>query len=350
MTTTTTHPLQSQDSSGIDEATFQKIRCVFSVILFPAVGVIGTVSNFFAIVVLAKQGLTHSSNVSMFNMAIAEFLVSALVLCVYTDGLIGDFDSPAVRAFLKIRDEAIYPTRTITRGLSSLCAPVMAAERFVDIFFPFAAARIFTMRKTFFVHVCRWLFITFYFLPTNVVDRYEFEKREIPSSSLNGSWNVSATSVVYKLKNRDWYLYHTLLSTPIFLQATPYIITACFSICIGFRMRRAVTWRKKQQPAAENTSNRNSRRVTKIVLIIMALFIISQLPYNYLCTLCIMDPESCVSLRTRAHMVNRYWISFVGSVNYTTGFFVYVTFNQRFRDIFLRTFLGCFFSDTEAKS
>ncbi|XP_005105262.2 kappa-type opioid receptor-like [Aplysia californica] len=300
--TTTTHPLQSQDSSGIDEATFQTIRFVFSVILFPAVGVIGTVSNFFAIVVLAKQGLTHSSNVSMFNMAIAEFLVSALVLCVYTDGLIGDFNSPAVRAFLKIRDEIIYPIRAVTRSVSSLCVPLMTIERFVAICFPFAASGVFSKRKTIIFHLCLWLVVVLYMLPSSVLDVFEYERKE----------------------------------------TIPYATTTCLSVAIGVRLRRTVIWRKKQQQQSFfNAINRNSGRVTKIILVLAVFFIISQLPYNYLCAVCFVDKTYCLHTKSRAFMVNRYWISFVGSLNYTTTFYVYLAFNERFRKIFIDTFFRC---------
>ncbi|XP_063315732.1 nociceptin receptor [Pelobates fuscus] len=228
-----------------------QVTIVVVYLIVCVVGLVGNCAVMFVIVRYTK--MKTATNIYIFNLALADALVLITLPFQGTDILMGIW--PFGNVLCKIAISIDY----YNMFTSTFTLTMMSVDRYIAICHPVKALDIRTPHKAKVVNVCIWVLASFIGIPVMVMGSAEMENDEIECM------------VQMPVPEHYW---DPVFGICVFLFSfviPVLIITICYSLMI----RRL---KKVRVLSGSKEKDRNLRRITRLVLVVVAVFIICWTP------------------------------------------------------------------------
>lgn len=314
------------------------IHWIIVFVAIPSVSVLGIVGNSVSIVVLAKRGLSKSSNILLFSLAISDIVymigVNGPPKVMYEWGR-GGFQHPEHTARVLYYLYQFFDVLNWGSGPASLCIPVLITiERLIAVYLPLKFVTIVTGRRTIVAVIIPNIF--FYGLQAYIRTWFQFVY--IYDSSRNSSVGIAAKSLLFWQHHEVTDFVEICFNSMIVLVV--FVGSGC--VAIGMKIKMSAIKRFKMtnihKDYKKTGSDVSTSRTTK-TLLALCIF------YTVACTFVTLPaiipkfmvfPLFADEPNFRSVGVFVYHIfKLVLCVNASINFVIYVAMNKNFRETFL---------------
>ncbi|XP_031167924.1 nociceptin receptor [Sander lucioperca] len=226
------------------------------VVVYMIVCVIGLVGNFLVMYVIIRYTkMKTATNIYIFNLALADSLFLATLPFQGTDVFLGFW--PFGNALCK----AVVSIDYYNMFTSTFTLTVMSMDRYVAVCHPVKALDMRTPHKAKVVNICVWVLASAFGVPAMVLGNVEEEQEH----------NSVECIVVLPEPKDNW---DPVFGTGVFLFSF-LIPVAIISICYSLMVKRL---RNVRILSGSKEKDRNLRRITRMVLVVVAAFVVCWTP------------------------------------------------------------------------
>ncbi|XP_029012282.1 nociceptin receptor [Betta splendens] len=226
------------------------------VVVYMIVCVVGLVGNFLVMYVIIRYTkMKTATNIYIFNLALADSLFLATLPFQGTDVFLGFW--PFGNALCK----AVVSIDYYNMFTSTFTLTVMSMDRYVAVCHPVKALDMRTPHKAKVVNICVWVLASAFGVPAMVLGNVE-EERE----------HNSVECIVVLPDPRSYW--ESVFGTCVFLFSF-LIPVAIISICYSLMVKRL---RSVRILSGSKEKDRNLRRITRMVLVVVAAFVVCWTP------------------------------------------------------------------------
>ncbi|XP_043981067.1 nociceptin receptor [Gambusia affinis] len=230
------------------------------VVVYMIVCVFGLVGNFLVMYVIIRYTkMKTATNIYIFNLALADSLALATLPFQGTDVFLGFW--PFGNALCKTVVSFDYYNMFI----STFTLTVMSMDRYVAVCHPVKALDMRTPHKAKVVNVCVWVLASAVGVPVMVMGNVE----------VVGEDNSTECILVFNEPKDQW---EPIFGTCVFLFSF-LIPMAIISICYSLMVKRL---RNVRILSGSKEKDRNLRRITRMVLVVVAAFVVCWTPIHIL--------------------------------------------------------------------
>ncbi|XP_037816174.1 neuropeptide receptor 22 [Lucilia sericata] len=231
---------------------------IFTIVLYSVVCVVGLFGNTLVIwVVLRFSKMQTVTNIYILNLAIADecfligipFLLYTMRICSWKFG--------------EYMCKAYMVSTSITQFTSSIFLLIMAADRYIAVCHPIESPKYRTLRIAKLVSLLAWFTSAILMLPVIL-----FASTVLQEDGINYSCNIDWPEVYKKHSGTTFILYTFLLGF-----ATP----LCFILVFYYLVIRKL--HSVQQKHKSKEKKRSHRKVTRLVLTVITVYILCWLPH-----------------------------------------------------------------------
>ncbi|XP_059176732.1 lysophosphatidic acid receptor 6-like [Physella acuta] len=306
----------------ISDGAAARISLAFNCILTTGFGIIGVLGNILNIIILPQHGFKESSNIILISLSFSDLLVS-LVLCLNKSYFIVDlYDHMTSLTMFAIYFVYFAYILQVTIVMGILHITLISIERFVAVWFPFHASRIFTARNVFVVIFLLYLINIVGYFPGNFFYYIKWLKYK------NGN---STYAVVYYLpfylKNADILNYYTFIFGNLIY--IPLILLVVFTALIILKLIKAREKVKRMTQAAPDSMKSRDKKVFRLLLTVCIVAISVYISTSGLEIYLWMTAEGLAQTRKFRDVLVAvdYLLYQIGA---SVNFFIYVTMSSKF--------------------
>ncbi|XP_054455729.1 mu-type opioid receptor [Anoplopoma fimbria] len=244
-------------TGGPEDDTNPVIIAIVITALYSIVCVVGLVGNVLVMYIIVRYTkMKTATNIYIFNLALADALVTSTLPFQSVNYLMGTWP------FGDILCKMVVSIDYYNMFTSIFTLTTMSIDRYVAVCHPVKALDFRTPRNAKIVNVCNWILSSAIGLPVMVM------ASTAPSSTLD-------CKLIFP--HPSWY-WETLLKICVFIFAfimPVLIITVCYGLMI-LRLKSV------RMLSGSQEKDRNLRRITRMVLVVVAVFIVCWTPIHIL--------------------------------------------------------------------
>ncbi|KAJ8359949.1 hypothetical protein SKAU_G00164740 [Synaphobranchus kaupii] len=227
--------------------------------LYSIVCVLGLVGNVLVMYVIVRYTkMKTATNIYIFNLALADALATSTLPFQSINYLMGTW--PFGDALCKMVISIDY----YNMFTSIFTLTTMSVDRYIAVCHPIKALDFRTPRNAKIVNVCNWILSSAIALPVMVM-----------ASTVTDKYNSGYTDCTLQFPHPSWY-WENLLKICVFIFAfimPVLIITVCYGLMI-LRLKSV------RMLSGSKEKDRNLRRITRMVLVVVAVFIVCWTPIH----------------------------------------------------------------------
>lgn len=310
----------------LDEYTVAALEIFTNCFIINCVCLFGVVGNVLNIAVLCQHGFRETTNIILVSLSVSDLMFCVIVPVTKVRIIFSFFNmalSVSVHTFVTV---FLFMPKYVCLASSCCYVSIIAVERFVAVFFPFHASKIFTRNIMRFVCVCVPVITGCSMFPTFFALRYEW----IYDSTLNVTVAI--------MKYTHFYIAHqSLIDTYVwvglsngFCATSITIVTGC-CLAIGFKLTRAAIKREQMTRKAAG-----KEKIVKMLVTVCVIYITVSIPtlalYSYY-------QPSFIFVSSLYELVDNFGV-LLSCINASANFVVYVTMSEKFATTY-REMLAC---------
>ncbi|KAI4824236.1 hypothetical protein KUCAC02_012762 [Chaenocephalus aceratus] len=253
------------------------------VVVYMIVCLIGLVGNFLVMYVIIRYTkMKTATNIYIFNLALADSLFLATLPFQGTDVFLGFW--PFGNALCKVVVSIDY----YNMFTSTFTLTVMSMDRYVAVCHPVKALDMRTPHKAKVVNICVWVLASAFGVPAMFLGNVEMEPEHGRLNQIKMTATASDCPHIEQLLSARGFCLNQrvtgipVLGTCVFLFSF-LIPVAIISICYSLMVKRL---RNVRILSGSKEKDRNLRRITRMVLVVVAAFVVCWTPVQ------IMGPGS----------------------------------------------------------
>ncbi|KAM4737377.1 nociceptin receptor [Anableps anableps] len=275
-------------------------------VAYMIVCVIGLVGNFLVMYVIIRYTkMKTATNIYIFNLALADSLFLATVPFQGTDVFLGFW--PFGNALCKTVVSIDY----YNMFTSTFTLTVMSMDRYVAVCHPVKALDMRTPHKAKVVNICVWVLASAFGVPAMVLGDVEVEHN-----------SVECIMVIPEPKERWEPVFGTCVFVFSFL-----IPVAIISICYSLMIKRL---RNVRILSGSKEKDRNLRRITRMVLVVVAAFVVCWTPIQIM----VLAQSLGFNLSSLYALVMMHFFIALGYVNSSLNPVLYAFLDENFKRYF----------------
>ncbi|KAJ0067019.1 hypothetical protein NL108_006271 [Boleophthalmus pectinirostris] len=228
--------------------------------LYSIVCVVGLVGNVLVMYIIVRYTkMKTATNIYIFNLALADALVTSTLPFQSVNYLMGTWP------FGDILCKMVMSIDYYNMFTSIFTLTTMSIDRYVAVCHPVKALDFRTPRNAKIVNICNWILSSAIGLPVMFKARTKF----IPNTPKN------SVDCALEFPHPSWY-WETLMKICVFIFAfimPVLIITVCYGLMI-LRLKSV------RMLSGSQEKDRNLRRITRMVLVVVAVFIVCWTPIH----------------------------------------------------------------------
>ncbi|XP_028278422.1 mu-type opioid receptor [Parambassis ranga] len=251
---------------GMDTDANPVIIAIVITALYSIVCVVGLIGNVLVMYIIVRYTkMKTATNIYIFNLALADALVTSTLPFQSVNYLMGTWP------FGPILCKMVLSIDYYNMFTSIFTLTTMSIDRYVAVCHPVKALDFRTPRNAKIVNICNWILSSAIGLPVMFM-------ASTALTPLNSNHILQETSIIdCKLifPHPSWY-WETLLKICVFIFAfvmPVLIITVCYGLMI-LRLKRV------RMLSGSQEKDRNLRRITRMVLVVVAVFIVCWTPIH----------------------------------------------------------------------
>ncbi|XP_013869312.1 nociceptin receptor [Austrofundulus limnaeus] len=276
------------------------------VVVYMIVCVIGLVGNFLVMYVIIRYTkMKTATNIYIFNLALADSLFLATLPFQGTDVFLGFW--PFGNALCKTVVSIDY----YNMFTSTFTLTVMSMDRYVAVCHPVKALDMRTPHKAKVVNICVWVLASVFGVPAMVLGNVEVEREH----------NIVECILAIPEPKTHW---EPVFGTCVFLFSF-LIPVAIISICYSLMVKRL---RNVRILSGSKEKDRNLRRITRMVLVVVAVFVVCWTPIQ------IMVLAQCLGLNLSSLYTLMHFFIALGYVNSSLNPVLYAFLDENFKRCF----------------
>ncbi|KAG7519929.1 delta-type opioid receptor-like [Solea senegalensis] len=278
------------------------------VVVYMIVCVIGLVGNFLVMYVIIRYTkMKTATNIYIFNLALADSLFLATLPFQGTDVFLGFW--PFGNALCK----AVVSIDYYNMFTSTFTLTVMSMDRYVAVCHPVKALDMRTPHKAKVVNICVWVLASAFGVPAMVMGNVEEEQEH----------NSVECIVVLPEPRSHW---DPVFGTCVFLFSF-LIPVAIISICYSLMVKRL---RSVRILSGSKEKDRNLRRITRMVLVVVAAFVVCWTPIQIM----VLAQSLGFNLSSLFTLVLMHFCIALGYVNSSLNPVLYAFLDENFKRCF----------------
>ncbi|KAM4571377.1 nociceptin receptor [Fundulus diaphanus] len=276
------------------------------VVVYMIVCVIGLVGNFLVMYVIIRYTkMKTATNIYIFNLALADSLFLATLPFQGTDVFLGFW--PFGNALCKTVVSIDY----YNMFTSTFTLTVMSMDRYVAVCHPVKALDMRTPHKAKMVNICVWVLASAFGVPAMVMGNVEVEHN-----------SVECIMVIPEPKEH----WEPVFGTCVFLFSF-LIPVAIISICYSLMVKRL---RNVRILSGSKEKDRNLRRITRMVLVVVAAFVVCWTPIQIM----VLAQSLGFNLSSLYALVMMHFFIALGYVNSSLNPVLYAFLDENFKRCF----------------
>ena len=334
---------------------------IFIYHLWVCILIFGMASNTVSIMVFAKIGFRDNVTVTLLFLSVSD-LLNLILKCTWTatyfilanhPQYIWPFDP------LILRSVFFWPAY-VFYDFSSFISVFLALARCVCVARPLRFKSMFTTSRTAIILVILFLVALAFRIPVMTIFRLTWGVNPMTNSTYRSIWVTDNFRQVYKAND---IFNRNIVSWVAYITATTCVFILVFKLQEASRFRQAMQNKrheveteneKSAEPADKpkgdiNPGAKTQKRVHNLsakdlqvvrsVTLICIIFILSQLPFQIISTIRLLDPEFA-DLRAKrlANQFANHISHTFGHLNASVNIFVYYHFNTRYRETLFNVF------------
>uniref|UniRef100_A0A667Z8G5 Mu-type opioid receptor n=1 Tax=Myripristis murdjan TaxID=586833 RepID=A0A667Z8G5_9TELE len=277
------------------------ITAVYSIVC--VVGLVGNVLVMYVIIRYTK--MKTATNIYIFNLALADALVTSTLPFQSVNYLMGTWP------FGDVLCKLVMSIDYYNMFTSIFTLTTMSIDRYIAVCHPVKALDFRTPRNAKIVNVCNWILSSAFGLPVMFM-----------ASTL---WTTPGVDCTLTFPHPTWY-WETLLKICVFIFAfiiPVLIITVCYGLMI-LRLKSV------RMLSGSKEKDRNLRRITRMVLVVVAIFIVCWTPIHIfvIITALVTIPSSLL------HTVTWHFCIALGYTNSSLNPVLYAFLDENFKRCF----------------
>ncbi|XP_077457427.1 delta-type opioid receptor-like [Stigmatopora argus] len=276
------------------------------VVVYMIVCVIGLVGNFLVMYVIIRYTkMKTATNIYIFNLALADSLILATLPFQGTDVFLGfwPFGNALCKAAVSIDYYNMFT--------SIFTLTVLSIDRYVAVCHPVKALDMRTPHKAKVVNICVWVLASSFGVPAMVVGNVEVDHNSIECV------------VILPGPEGDW---DPVFGTCVFLFSF-LIPVAIISICYSLMVKRL---RSVRILSGSKEKDRNLRRITRMVLVVVAVFVVCWTPIQIM----VLAQSLGFNLTSVSTQVLMHFCIALGYVNSSLNPVLYAFLDENFKRCF----------------
>uniref|UniRef100_A0A8C7ZIS7 Opiate receptor-like 1 n=1 Tax=Oryzias sinensis TaxID=183150 RepID=A0A8C7ZIS7_9TELE len=281
------------------------------VVVYMIVCVIGLVGNFLVMYVIIRYTkMKTATNIYIFNLALADSLFLATLPFQGTDVFLGFW--PFGNALCKTVVSIDY----YNMFTSTFTLTVMSMDRYVAVCHPVKALDMRTPHKAKVVNICVWVLASAFGVPAMVMGNVEEEQEH------NSESGVECIVALPEPKSH----WEPVFGTCVFLFSF-LIPVAIISICYSLMVKRL---RNVRILSGSKEKDRNLRRITRMVLVVVAAFVVCWTPIQIM----VLAQSLGFNLSSLYTLVMMHFFIALGYVNSSLNPVLYAFLDENFKRCF----------------
>ncbi|XP_061908563.1 nociceptin receptor [Entelurus aequoreus] len=278
------------------------------VMVYMIVCVVGLVGNFLVMYVIIRYTkMKTATNIYIFNLALADSLFLATLPFQGTDVFLGFW--PFGNALCK----AVVSIDYYNMFTSTFTLTVMSMDRYVAVCHPVKALDMRTPHKAKVVNICVWVLASAFGVPAMVMGNVEEEQEH----------NSVECIVVLPEPRSHW---DPVFGTCVFLFSF-LIPVAIISVCYSLMVKRL---RSVRILSGSKEKDRNLRRITRMVLVVVAVFVVCWTPIQIM----VLAQSLGFNLSSLSTLVLMHFCIALGYVNSSLNPVLYAFLDENFKRCF----------------
>ncbi|XP_030012280.1 mu-type opioid receptor [Sphaeramia orbicularis] len=245
---------------GMDNDTNPVIIAIVITALYSIVCVVGLVGNVLVMYIIVRYTkMKTATNIYIFNLALADALVTSTLPFQSVNYLMGTWP------FGDVLCKMVMSIDYYNMFTSIFTLTTMSIDRYVAVCHPVKALDFRTPRNAKIVNICNWILSSAIGLPVM------FKAKTVVTSSNI----IDIVDCKLEFPHPSWY-WETLLKICVFIFAfimPVLIITVCYGLMI-LRLKSV------RMLSGSQEKDRNLRRITRMVLVVVAVFIVCWTPIH----------------------------------------------------------------------
>ncbi|CAG5120530.1 unnamed protein product [Candidula unifasciata] len=294
--------------------------------LINTVCLFGVVGNILNVVVLCKHGFRETTNIILVSLSVSDLMFCIIVPVTKVRMMFSFFSldlSVSVHTFVTV---FLFMPKYVCLASSCCYVSIIAVERFIAVFFPFHASKIFTRHSMRLMCICVPIITACSMFPTFFALKYEWV--------FDFRWNKTTAFMQYT----NFYIAHqAFIDTYVwvglsngFCATSITIVTVC-CLAIGFKLTKAAIKREQMTRKAVG-----KEKVVKMLVTVCLIYISVSIPtlalYSYY-------QPSFIFISPLYELVDNFGV-LLSSINASANFVVYVTMSDKFANTY-RKMLAC---------
>ncbi|XP_072534523.1 mu-type opioid receptor [Salminus brasiliensis] len=250
-------------TTDVNEGSTPVVIAIIITAVYSIVCVLGLVGNVLVMYVIIRYTkMKTATNIYIFNLALADALATSTLPFQSVNYLMGTW--PFGDVLCKIVMSIDY----YNMFTSIFTLTTMSVDRYIAVCHPVKALDFRTPRNAKIVNVCNWILSSAIGLPVMVMASTTMAKIDYQGNSMD-------IDCILEFPHPSWY-WENLLKICVFIFAfimPVLIITVCYGLMI-LRLRSV------RMLSGSKEKDRNLRRITRMVLVVVAVFIICWTPIH----------------------------------------------------------------------
>ncbi|XP_053188571.1 mu-type opioid receptor [Scomber japonicus] len=249
--------------NGMEDDTNPVIIAIVITALYSIVCVVGLVGNVLVMYIIVRYTkMKTATNIYIFNLALADTLVTSTLPFQSVNYLMGTWP------FGDVLCKMVLSIDYYNMFTSIFTLTTMSIDRYVAVCHPVKALDFRTPRNAKIINVCNWILSSAIGLPVMFMSSTIVTRKNAHSSS-----SIVDCKLIFP--HPSWY-WDTLLKICVFIFAfimPVLIITVCYGLMI-LRLKSV------RMLSGSQEKDRNLRRITRMVLVVVAVFIVCWTPIH----------------------------------------------------------------------
>ncbi|KAI8775490.1 FMRFamide receptor [Biomphalaria glabrata] len=296
----------------------------------------GIVGNILNVIILRKQGLRDSTNLTLMSLSVVDLAYGVVMPVRRAQCVVSKFDVILAQNFdVFINAYLSVPARLLS-FISSGHIVLISLERTVAVYFPIKAASLLTVPRTVLCLACIylfWLFLMSLFFRMFTVDTF---------------LNLESNRTLYMTKFSNYVLENleAINIVNIFVIANvrgpiSLAIIASASVAIGYKLHEARMKRLKMTSRKPKASF--DTKVARMLLVVCLVYLILAFP-TMIPTLMYFIDDTFIMYQGRTttiYTVSEYLVDLLYVMNSAVNFIIYVTMSNKFYKTYTILVRGC---------
>ncbi|XP_062287036.1 mu-type opioid receptor [Scomber scombrus] len=255
---------------GMEDDTNPVIIAIVITALYSIVCVVGLVGNVLVMYIIVRYTkMKTATNIYIFNLALADTLVTSTLPFQSVNYLMGTWP------FGDVLCKMVMSIDYYNMFTSIFTLTTMSIDRYVAVCHPVKALDFRTPRNAKIVNVCNWILSSAIGLPVMFMASTAVTRKNAHTCTIAEYNSSSIVDCKLIFPHPSWY-WDTLLKICVFIFAfimPVLIITVCYGLMI-LRLKSV------RMLSGSQEKDRNLRRITRMVLVVVAVFIVCWTPIH----------------------------------------------------------------------